>query len=121
MMAQLTRQQYADYLKRFQPTENSLIKNATTNDLYDLQVARNNEITSGNYNRTNQQQAAAQEKYGLTDRRTDQQKRNLDTTRGLALASMNNESRQAIGDLQRNIMTGAAGGTRQHINKLSEQ
>lgn len=120
-MAALTRNQYQDYLQRYKPVEDDLIRNATSNDLYDLQTSRNTEIAEANFNRANQQQAAAQEKYGLADRRTEQQKRNLDLTRGLSLASMNNESRQAIGDLQRNIMTGAAGGTRQRVNKLSEK
>ncbi|MGF1835125.1 hypothetical protein [Photobacterium sanguinicancri] len=120
-MAQLTRNQYQDYLKRYKPVEDDLIRNATSNDLYDLQVARNSEISEANFTRVNEQQAAAQQKYGLADRRTEQQKRNLDLSRGLSLASMNNESRQAIGDLQRKIMTGAAGDTRQHVNKLRER
>ncbi|HGY9574911.1 TPA: hypothetical protein ACOJPC_003119 [Vibrio fluvialis] len=117
-MAALTRAQYSDYVERFQPIENDLIGLATSDELYKKQIARNQENAALNYAQADAAQAAASSKYGLGDQRTEQQKTNLGLTRALGLSSMNNESRQAIGDLQRDIITGQASGSKQQINQL---
>lgn len=119
-MAAITRNQYQDYLLRFQPVEDQLIGLAKGNALYDAQIKRNSETASQNYQQAEQQAANASARYGLGDRRTEQQKTNLANTNKLSLASMNNESREAIGDLQRSLMTGGAA-SKQRINSLGGQ
>ncbi len=49
--------------------------------------------------------------------RTQQTKTNLANESALSLASANNNSRQAIGDLQLSLMTGGSG-VKQSINKI---
>lgn len=117
-MAALTRAQYADYLERFQPIENDLIGLATSDELYEKQVERNQQNAALNFAQADAAQASSMEKYGLGDQRTEQQKKNLGLTRALGLASMNNESRAAIGDLQRSIVTGQAAASKQQINQM---
>ncbi len=119
-MAAITRQQYQDYLDRYADTEKKLVGMAMGDQLYDKQLARNQSIADSNFTRADDAAANSQSKYGLGDRRTDQQKRNLDLKRGLSLASMNNESREAIGDLRRDIMTGTSSRSRQNVNNLAQ-
>ncbi|HBC3499807.1 TPA: hypothetical protein KDY90_002587 [Vibrio parahaemolyticus] len=117
-MATLSRQQWEDYIKRFQPVEDELIKLATSGELLDNQLERNEDIAAKNLTQANQQAASAMAKYGLSDRRTNQQKNNLEMNNALSLASMNNNSREAIADLQRGIMTGASSGSKSMINQV---
>ncbi|MCE7567528.1 hypothetical protein LZS85_15500 [Aliivibrio fischeri] len=117
-MAELTRSQHADYKNRFRPIEDRLIGLATGNELYDRQLARNTLNSNLNYNQANAQAEQASSMYGLGDLRSAQQKNNLALTNALGLASMNNESRSAIGDLQRDIITGQSSGARQAVNKV---
>ncbi|HDM8198743.1 TPA: hypothetical protein P0E36_004927 [Vibrio harveyi] len=116
-MAALTRAQYEDYKKRFQPIEKDLVGLAMSDKLYKKQIARNEANAAMNFRQADQRQASASEKYGLSDRRTDQQKTNLANANALSLASANNNSRQAIGDLQLSLMTGGSS-AKQQINKL---
>ncbi len=116
-MAALTRAQYEDYRKRFLQTEKDLVGLAMNDELFNKQIARNEENAAMNFRQADQRQASVGEKYGLGDRRTDQQKTNLANANALSLASANNNSRQAIGDLQLSLMTGGAD-TKQQINKL---
>ncbi len=117
-MAAISRQQWEDYIKRFQPVEDELIKLATSGELLDNQLERNENIAAKNLTQANQQAVAATAKYGLSDRRTSQQKNNLEMNNALSLASMNNNSREAVADLQRGIMTGAASGNKSMINQV---
>lgn len=120
-MAAITRQQYNDWLKRFAPTEEKLVKLATSGGLYDQQQSRNQTLANSNLARAENQASTTRAKYGLGDLRTDQQKTNLKINNGLSLASMNNEGRQAIGDLQNRIISGVSNSKGQKINKLGEQ
>ncbi|KFA99609.1 hypothetical protein HW45_02675 [Vibrio sp. ER1A] len=117
-MAALTKQQYSDWLNRFAPTEDRLMELATSNELFDAQKERNETNAALNLRQAETSAANSGAKYGLGDRRTDQQKNNLELTNALSLASMNNEGRQAIGDLQRQIISGASSGAKQKINEV---
>lgn len=119
-MASITRQQYNDWLKRFAPTEEKLIQLATSGELYDAQQERNENAAESNLTRAENQAANTGAKYGLSDRRTDQQKNNLEINNALSLASMNNEGRQAIGDLQNGIVSGVSNSQGQKMNKLGQ-
>ena len=116
-MAALTRAQYDDYVNRFQPTEKDLVGLAMTDDLYKKQIARNESSAARNFNQADQQQANSSARYGLGDMRTQQSKTNLANENALSLASSNNNSRQAIGDLQLSLMTGGAD-AKQQIQKV---
>ncbi|CAI2292019.1 hypothetical protein BS055_RS14850 [Vibrio parahaemolyticus] len=116
--ANLTRKQYEDYLKRFQQYENQLIDLAMTDKLLNKQLDRNNANATKNLEQANINAANATRKYGLGDLRTDQQKRNLEMNNALALASTNNNTRQAINDLQVGLMTGVSSGSRNLINSV---
>jgi len=120
-MAAITRQQYNDWLKRFAPTEEKLIELATSGELYEQQQKRNEDMAASNLARAQNQAASTGARYGLADRRTNQQKNNLEINNALSLASMNNEGRQALGDLTNSIISGVSGSTGQKMNKLGEQ
>ena len=117
-MASITRAQYQDWLDRFAPTEEKLIELATGDQLYTELENRNQETATGNLQRAQSQAATSLEKYGLGDKRTDAQKNNLELTNALSLASMNNEGRQAVGNLQRKIIAGTSSNATQSINNL---
>ncbi|WP_274882448.1 hypothetical protein [Vibrio harveyi] len=117
-MAAITRAEYEDFLKRFAPTEEKLIDLATSGELYKLQQSRNEDLASSNLERAQADAANSGAKYGLGDRRSDSQKNNLELTNALSLASMNNEGRQALGSLQRNLIAGASTSASQAKNKI---
>lgn len=119
-MAAITRQQYNDWLTRFAPTEEKLIDLATSGELYAAQENRNQSLAQSNLNRAENQAASTGAKFGLGDLRTDQQKNNLKLNNALSLASMNNEGRQALGDLQNSLISGVSNSKGQQINKLGE-
>ncbi|CAI2302047.1 hypothetical protein ACEV8G_13680 [Vibrio parahaemolyticus] len=116
--ANLTRKQYEDYLNRFQNYENQLIDFAMSDKLLNNQLERNAENATKNLEQANINAANATKKYGLGDLRTNQQKRNLEMNNALALASTNNNTRQAIGDLQVGLMTGVSSGSKNLINSV---
>lgn len=116
-MAALTRAQYDDYVKRFQPMEKQLVGLAMGDELYNKQISRNETTAARNFRQADQQQASSSAKFGLGDMRTQQTKTNLANENALSLASANNNSRQAIGDLQLSLMTGGTN-AKQQINKL---
>ncbi|HHP0484951.1 TPA: hypothetical protein ACRZ4F_001608 [Vibrio harveyi] len=115
---QLTRQQYEDYINRFRGTENRIVDLAMGDELLDKQLERNQSIASKNLNQAEQSAANAQAKFGLNDRRTMQQKRNLEMNNALSLATANNDTRSAIKDLKLGLMSGASKGRRDSINKI---
>lgn len=119
-MAAITRQQYNDWLTRFAPTEEKLIDLATSGELYEAQENRNQSLAQSNLNRAENQAASTGAKFGLGDLRTDQQKNNLKLNNALSLASMNNEGRQALGDLQNSLISGVSNSKGQQINELGE-
>lgn len=119
-MAAITRQQYNDWLTRFAPTEEKLIDLATSGELYAAQENRNQSLAQSNLSRAENQAASTGAKFGLGDLRTDQQKNNLKINNALSLASMNNEGRQALGDLQNSLISGVSNSKGQQINKLGE-
>ncbi|HDM8192342.1 TPA: hypothetical protein P0E30_003775 [Vibrio harveyi] len=118
IMEQLTRQQYEDYLNRFQGTEDRLVDLSMSDELLNNQLERNQGIAEKNLNQAEQSAANAQAKFGLSDRRTMQQKRNLKMNNALSLATANNDTRSAVKDLQLGLMSGASNGRRDSINKI---
>lgn len=119
-MAAITRQQYNDWLNRFAPTEDKLVELATSGELYTAQEGRNQSLAQSNLSRAENQAASTGARFGLGDLRTDQQKNNLKINNALSLASMNNEGRQALGDLQNRLISGVSNSKGQQINKLGE-
>lgn len=115
---QLTRQQYQDYIDRFRDTEDRVVDLAMGDELLDKQLERNQGIAEKNLNQAEATAANAQAKFGLSDRRTMQQKRNLKMNNALSLATANNDTRSAIQDLKIGLMSGASSGRRDSINKI---
>ncbi len=118
VLEQLTRQQYDDYIARFQGNEDRIVDLAMGDELVNKQLDRNQGIADKNLKQADQAAIDAQAKFGLSDRRTVQQKRNLEMNNALSLASMNNNTRSAVKDLQIGLMTGASQGRKEGINKI---
>lgn len=107
IMSQITRQQYEDYQKRFQPYEQRLLDLASSDELLTTQLGRNVESVGQAFKTAEQTEAMQNQRFGLADRSTAQQKANTGLEQALTLASTQNETRQAVGDIKQGILTGA--------------
>ena len=109
IMAEITRQQYDDYIDRFLPIENQLIDLATSDELLNDQLARNVETVDQQYAMSSKGNEMQSGRMGLDNTKTAQQGTNTGLSKSLSLASAQNESRSAIDDLQKSIITGVGG------------
>lgn len=106
-MAMITRQQYDDYLKRFWPHEQRLLDLASSDELLTNQLGRNVENVGQAFKTAEQTEEMRGQRFGLADTTTQQQKTNTGLDQALTLASAQNETRQAVGDIKRGIITGS--------------
>lgn len=106
-MATITRQQYDDYLKRFWPHEQRLLDLASSDELLTNQLGRNVENVGQAFKTAEQTEAMKGQRFGLADTTTQQQKTGTGLEQALTLASAQNETRQAVGDIKRGIITGS--------------
>lgn len=106
-MSEITRQQYDDYQRRFLPYEQRLLSLASSDELLQNQLGRNVETVGQAFRTAEQSEAMQNQRFGLSDSSTGQQKRNTGLEQALTLASAQNETRQAVGDIKSGILTGA--------------
>lgn len=106
-MSEITRQQYEDYQKRFLPYEQRLLDLASSDELLTNQLGRNVESVGQAFDTAAQTESMKNQRFGLGDTSTAQQKANTGLEKALTLASVQNETRQAVGDIKQGILTGA--------------
>lgn len=119
-MAKITRQQYEDYQSRFLPSEQRLLSLASSDELLNNQLQRNVENVDQSFESAQQAEAMRGSRYGLSDKTTGQQTTNTGLDKALATASVQNETRQAVGDIKNNIITGSASDPKQQLSKIGE-
>lgn len=120
-MAMITRQQYDDYMKRFWPSEQRLLDLATSDELLTNQLGRNVENVNRAFQTAEQTEAMKGQRFGLADTTTQQQQTNTGLDKALTLASAQNETRQAVGDIQRGIITGAVSNPRKELSDIGSK
>ncbi|AGG58101.1 hypothetical protein VPAG_00065 [Vibrio phage douglas 12A4] len=109
IMAEITRQQYDDYINRFLPVENQLIDLATSDELLNDQLERNIETVDQQYATAGKSGEMQAGRMGLDNSKTQQQTTNTGLSKSLSLASAQNETRAGIDALQKSIITGVGG------------
>ncbi|MBM7070868.1 hypothetical protein JQC92_02280 [Shewanella sp. 202IG2-18] len=105
-MADLTREQWEDYKNRFLPVQNELLELSQNDQLLTEQLARNETNIENSFNSAEQNESIRMGRYGLSNLDTQQSKNNNQLLKSLTTASVNNETRQAVDDLQNKIITG---------------
>lgn len=116
--ADLTRAEYADYKKRFQPFENQLMSLADSEAMLDEQLSKISANGVSRYKKSQANSALNNQRYGIQSnaRETNYSNTKLDSRRGLDIAQAKNMSRLQSEDSKSNILTGA-GSTRQLNNQ----
>ncbi|NRA62490.1 MAG: hypothetical protein HRU25_16630 [Psychrobium sp.] len=111
-MAQLTRDQWADFQQRYLPVQNELLALATNDNLLNEQMSRNESNINNSFAVAKQNENNRLSRYGQSPSNTAQSSRNTSLLKNLTTASVNNETRQAVDDLQNKIITGQGGALR---------
>lgn len=113
--AQITREQYDDWLNRHYPRLETLGDRGTDNRLMNAQLGRTNAIAGGSLRAAQQGMNNRLARYGVIRPQNPQ-----DNTQGLrsalAIAGAKNGVREAQRDRQMNILTGGAAPVRQQLN-----
>ena len=104
--ANLSRAEWEDYRERFLPVQNQLIGLATSNELLDGQLDRNKRNLETSFASSERNEAIGLARFGQTPTNSRQDSNNRQLQESLTTASVNNETRTAVDDLQSNIMTG---------------
>lgn len=108
-LADITRQQFEDYKNRFLPVQEQLFDLATNDTLLNEQMERNGKSIDRSFNQSKQSEAMTLGRYGLTPDNSKQDGNNSSLLKGLTTASVNNETRSSVDDLQNKILTGQGG------------
>jgi len=108
-LADLTREQWKDYKNRFLPVQNELLGLATSDKLLNEQLGRNQENIDNSFETAQQNEEMRMGRYGLTPEHSNQNTNNNNLLKSLTTASVNNETRGAVEDLQNKIITGQGG------------
>ena len=108
-MADITRQQWEDYKERFLPVQRDLLSLATSDQLLNEQLDRNQTNLARSFNSSEKDEQIRMNRYGLSPDNSKQDSNNNQLLKNLTLASVNNETRQAVDDLQNKIITGQGG------------
>lgn len=108
-LADLTRQQFEDYKTRFLPVQEELFDLATSNQLLDEQMARNKTNIDNSFAQSEVSESQRLGRYGLSADNSKQSKANTGLLKSLTTASVNNETRESVDDLQNSILTGQGG------------
>lgn len=107
--ADLTRAQWEDFQTRFLPVQNDLLALADNNQLLTEQLDRNQNNINSSFASSKQGESIRMGRYGLTPENSIQNKNNTNLLKNLTTASVNNETRSAVDDLQNKIITGQGG------------
>jgi hypothetical protein len=108
-MANLTREQWNDFKNRYLPVQDELLSLATNDNLLNEQLTRNKQNLNNSFDLAETNENRRLGRYGLTADNTKQDKNNNNLLKSLTLASVNNETRSAVDDLQNKIITGQGG------------
>lgn len=108
-LADLTRQQFEDYKNRFLPVQEELFGLATSDKLLNEQMARNEKSIGSAFEQSKVAESQRMGRYGLSPDNSEQGKANAGLLKGLTTASVNNETRESVDDLQNKILTGQGG------------
>ena len=108
-LADLTRQQFEDYKNRFLPVQEELFGLATSDKLLNEQLERNGKNITTSFKQSEVAEAQRLGRYGLTPDETKQSTANTGLLKSLTTASVNNETRESVDDLQNSILTGQSG------------
>ncbi|GGI85816.1 hypothetical protein GCM10007978_24350 [Shewanella hanedai] len=108
-LADLTRQQWSDYSTRYLPIQDSLLAMASNDTLLTEQLDRNKVNLDNSFSLAKQNESMRLGRYGLDADNSSQSETNNSLLKGLTMASINNETRSAVDDLQQKIVTGQGG------------
>lgn len=108
-MASLTREQWSDFKTRFLPVQQDLFSLATSDKLLTEQLDRNKVNIDNSFANSEQNESMRLGRYGLDAENSQQNGNNTNLLKSLTTASVNNETRGAVDDLQNKIITGQSG------------
>jgi len=108
-MADLTRAQWDDFKTRYLPVQDDLLALANNDQLLTEQLDRNKHNIDNSFSLADQGESIRMGRYGLAPDNTQQSKNNNSLLKGLTTASVNNETRSSVDDLQNKIITGQGG------------
>ncbi len=121
--ADLTRSQWADYIRRFVPVENRLISYALSPEVVEANMAAAGEYAEQAYAQAPQMMERQMRGFGLQLTPDQQQAydRQMNVSKGLATTQAMNAARDASGDRQMKVITGASGTPRESFAKQAGQ
>lgn len=108
-MADLTRDQWNDFKNRFLPVQKELFSLATSDKLLTEQLDRNAVNVDRSFANAEQNESMRLGRYGLAAENSQQNGNNTNLLKSLTTASVNNETRGAVDELQNKIITGQGG------------
>jgi len=110
-LADLTRQQFEDYKKRYLPVQEKLFSLATDDSLLTEQLERNQQNIDSNFKIAKESEDRQLARFGVNAANSKQDNNNNNLLKSLTTASVNNETRSSVDDLQNKILTGQGGAT----------
>jgi len=108
-LADLTRDQWNDFKNRYLPTQQELFGLATSDKLLTEQLGRNKVNIDNSFANSEKSESMRLGRYGLEAEDSQQNNINTSLLKSLTTASVNNETRSAVDDLQNKIITGQSG------------
>jgi basic membrane lipoprotein Med (substrate-binding protein (PBP1-ABC) superfamily) len=108
-MADLTREQWNNFQTRYLPTQNTLLSLANSDQLLTEQLDRNKVNIENSFETAKQGESIRMGRFGLAPDDSTQDGNNNNLLKNLTKASVNNETRSAVDDLQNKIITGQGG------------
>lgn len=108
-MADLTREQWSDFQTRYLPLQNDLLALADNDQLLTEQLERNQHNVDNSFSLAEQGESMRLGRYGLSPDNSKQNDNNTGLLKNLTMASVNNETRSSVDDIQNKITTGQGG------------
>lgn len=108
-LADITRLEFDDYKSRFLPVQEHLFSLANSDQLLNEQLARNKANIDNSFTQAQQTENRTLSRFGISANDTQQNKNNHNLQKSLATASINNETRSSVDELQHKILTGQGG------------
>lgn len=108
-LADLTRDQWADFQTRYLPVQDDLLALSSNDTLLNEQLARNETNVNNSFALAEQGENIRMGRMGLAAQDSEQSKTNTGLLKNLTTASVNNSSRSSAEELQTQIITGQSG------------
>lgn len=108
-LTNLTRDQWNDFKNRFLPVQQNLFGLATSDQLLNEQLDRNKVNIDTSFANAKKSESMRLGRYGLSEEDSSQNNKNTNLLKSLTTASVNNETRGAVDELQNKIITGQGG------------